>query len=173
MSKAFERLPEPASTVNSVTILLRMVDALGFRYRWAVEGLQDKNLEFRPVESSMDLLELMKHIHFLCSRIELCFTSRESFPDQPENLDTLITQTLGMLENTRNGIAGMKEPDLEKCHVIRKGTGEKIPFWYFINGPLADALTHVGQITTWRRVMGNPVLKSNPFLGLPPEPGAN
>ena len=42
---------------------------------------------------------------------------------------------------------------------MEKNTSRKLPFWYWINGPLADALTHVGQITSWRRISGNPQLK--------------
>ena len=49
---------------------------------------------------------------------------------------------------------------------MEKNTSRKLPFWYWINGPLADALTHVGQITSWRRIAGNPQLKGvNVFIG--------
>ena len=49
---------------------------------------------------------------------------------------------------------------------MEKNTSRKLPFWYWINGPLADALTHVGQITSWRRISGNPQLKGvNVFIG--------
>jgi len=34
-----------------------------------------------------------------------------------------------------------------------------------INGPLADALTHVGQINSFRRINGNPCKKVNVFNG--------
>ena len=42
-------------------------------------------------------------------------------------------------------------------------------FWHIINGPIADAFTHVGQINSFRRLSGNPVPKANVFTGTPPE----
>jgi hypothetical protein len=51
----------------------------------------------------------------------------------------------------------------------RDGSVRDHPIWYLINGPLADALTHVGQINAWRRLAGNPCPKVSVFLGLPPE----
>jgi hypothetical protein len=43
------------------------------------------------------------------------------------------------------------------------------PFWYIINGPLADALTHIGQINSFRRIAGNPAPKARVFFGVPPK----
>jgi hypothetical protein len=43
-------------------------------------------------------------------------------------------------------------------------------FWYSLNGPLADALSHVGQILSWRRILGNPQrVGVNVFLRKPPK----
>lgn len=40
------------------------------------------------------------------------------------------------------------------------------PLWILINGPLADALWHSGQVATLRRAAGNPMPKGvNVFLG--------
>ena len=49
---------------------------------------------------------------------------------------------------------------------VAQFTIHKQPIWNFINGPLADALTHVGQINSFRRMAGNPVPKVNVFKGL-------
>lgn len=43
------------------------------------------------------------------------------------------------------------------------------PFWHIINGPLCDALTHVGQIRYLRRLLGKQGPEANVFLGRPPE----
>jgi hypothetical protein len=42
------------------------------------------------------------------------------------------------------------------------------PFWHIINGPISDALSHVGQINSFRRLAGNPTPKANVFTGSPP-----
>jgi hypothetical protein len=38
---------------------------------------------------------------------------------------------------------------------LSKSTSE-YPFWSLINGPIADALWHVGQVVSLRRASGNP-----------------
>ncbi len=40
----------------------------------------------------------------------------------------------------------------------RSGTVE-YPFWNNINGPIADAIWHVGQVVSFRRSSGNPFPK--------------
>ncbi len=43
---------------------------------------------------------------------------------------------------------------------------QKIPFWNQINGPIADAIWHCGQIAVYRRVTKNPINpKVNHFTG--------
>ncbi|MCB0634908.1 MAG: hypothetical protein KDD15_34500, partial [Lewinella sp.] len=32
----------------------------------------------------------------------------------------------------------------------------ELPFWNQLNGPIADALWHVGQVVSFRRASGNP-----------------
>lgn len=72
-------------------------------------------------------------------------------------------KSLLVLENLSEKLKKMSGEDLSE---IEKNTSRKLPFWYWINGPLADALTHVGQITSWRRIAGNPQLKGiNVFIG--------
>ncbi len=38
-----------------------------------------------------------------------------------------------------------------------------------LNGPISDALTHVGQVNSFRRLSGNPVYGANVFTGTPPK----
>ncbi|MHC4608217.1 MAG: hypothetical protein ACYTAF_15010 [Planctomycetota bacterium] len=45
-----------------------------------------------------------------------------------------------------------------------------LPFWNLINGPISDALTHVGQINALRRQAGKPAAGANVFLGIPTSP---
>ena len=57
----------------------------------------------------------------------------------------------------------MSDEDLAE---IEKNTSRKLSFWYWINGPLADILSHVGQITSWQRIAGNPQQKGvNVYIG--------
>jgi hypothetical protein len=57
----------------------------------------------------------------------------------------------------------MSDEDLGKLRIRDK------LFWNIINGPFSDALTHTGQINSFRRLAGNPVSGANVFLGEPPK----
>jgi hypothetical protein len=39
---------------------------------------------------------------------------------------------------------------------VRGENTTEYPFWNQINGPISDALWHVGQVITHRRTSGNP-----------------
>ena len=42
--------------------------------------------------------------------------------------------------------------------VFQRGDNRsEFPFWNQLNGPIADALWHVGQVVTFRRSSGNPM----------------
>jgi hypothetical protein len=159
-------LPDPPRRVSAGTILARLVDGLGFRYRWATEGLTDKELRFRPGPDNMTLQELLMHI------LGLVTWADEHFGGEPrENvlsvsgIQELRYRTLRRIEVLSARLLRMSE-----AQILSK-TGDTYPFWNMINGPLADALTHVGQVNAWRRLAGNPTPKASVFRGLPPVNG--
>lgn len=39
---------------------------------------------------------------------------------------------------------------------LNGGKRSEFPFWNMLNGPIADALWHVGQVVSFRRSSGNP-----------------
>jgi hypothetical protein len=57
----------------------------------------------------------------------------------------------------------LRETDLKKIETSNR------PFWHIINGPLPDALTHIGQINSFRRLAGKPVKRAQVFTGKPPK----
>ena len=67
-----------------------------------------------------------------------------------------------ILHDLRTTINVITEAELVEIEI------EDRPFWHIINGPLSDALTHVGQINSFRRLAGNPVSGANVFTGTPP-----
>jgi hypothetical protein len=81
----------------------------------------------------------------------------------------LRTKTLVLARALRDRFAGMTDEDLRRC-AICLSSGEAFPFWNFLNGPLADSLTHIGQVLSWRRIMGKPGPSADVFRGLPPNP---
>ena len=58
--------------------------------------------------------------------------------------------------------------DLSQFKIVfnRGGKTSEYPFWNQINGPIADAIWHTGQIITHRRTSGNPYnSKASVFTG--------
>jgi len=162
----FSSLPDAPPHISGNTVLTRLLDALIFRYYWATEGLKSEDLEFRPCESSMNMHELLNHFHHLCN-VTYCVLSDlpfEKISPPNEVLDTR-KESLLLLTKSRNIAIELDDKDLEKKKFRPKGRDIEYPIWNLINGPIADALTHVGQITSWRRINGNPVHAHNPFLG--------
>ena len=68
-----------------------------------------------------------------------------------------------MTHALREALLSMSDEELAAIQIREK------PFWHIINGPVADALTHVGQINSFRRLAGNPTPKARVFVGLPPK----
>ncbi len=57
---------------------------------------------------------------------------------------------------------------MEELNILfQSSTGRKaLPFWHVLNGPLADAIYHTGQMVSFRRTSGNPMNpKVNVFMG--------
>ncbi|MEN8845082.1 MAG: hypothetical protein ABF261_02240, partial [Candidatus Arcticimaribacter sp.] len=51
--------------------------------------------------------------------------------------------------------------------IFQRGTEQyRYPIWNMLNGPLADAIYHTGQVVSFRRTTGNPIQKGvNVFIG--------
>jgi len=164
--KYFKELPKPPDHIGGATVLQRMVDGLGFRYRVAVMGLTKENLSFQATPDNWDLGQLLHHIYRLCvwtsKSFKLDFEVQHDFADVGDYEEA----TLAILTELSKHLAKMSEEELAKVEIHLKRTDSHMPFWYIINGPLADALTHVGQIVSWRRMAGNPVAKVSGFTGI-------
>lgn len=167
-SLPYHEIPVPSERVSAGTVLARFVDGLGFRYRWATEGLRSEDLDFNPGAECMSLRKLLQHVLGLVGFADACLGGSErGKPGEIEDLETLREQTLVRTQALSDRLKEMDDGTLAGFAVPRKGE-EPLPFWYMLNGPLADALTHVGQINTWRRLNGNPWPSANVFMGKPP-----
>ena len=61
----FYKIPDAPASVGAGGIMGRLVDSVGFRFRWAAEGLVDADLAFKPAPDCMTQAELILHIHDL------------------------------------------------------------------------------------------------------------
>ena len=159
----YDELPAFPTEISATNTIARLVDGLAFRYRWATEDLTENFMQFKPVESSMSAGEVMYHIY------NLAFSANRTFGGNPEHdkttrsLEELRTQTLGLYHDLSLRLRSMQDDELA---LSVENNPKGFPFWFWLNGPIADALTHVGQITSWRRMDGNPQPTGvNVFLG--------
>ena len=158
----FERIPDPPETVGAGSVMARLLDGLGFRFRWATTGLQEADYAFRPGPDTMSIGELVAHTWGVVNWVGLSVFGEERVP-RPSEAAAQRLAVLEIVSALRDAFSAM---DDEALQALTIGRGQ--PFWNMINGPIADALTHVGQINAFRRLAGNPTPQANVFLGQPP-----
>jgi len=76
--------------------------------------------------------------------------------------------TLESLQKASGLVEGSTSEEIEKFKVIFQNgdRSSEFPFWNMINGPIADAIYHTGQLVVMRRSAGNPIHPGvNVFIG--------
>jgi len=156
------------SSLSGTSVFARFVDGLAFRYHWATEGLRDTDVDFRPGPDSMTLRQLLQHVlHLACMVEQTVMNASERRSVDIEDAAALRERTLTILAEVRAFLDGLDDESFSE-HRVLKRSGKLYPVWNIMNGPLADALTHVGQINAWRRLAGNPTPPADVFGGRPP-----
>jgi len=158
----YHEIPEYPEDYGPGNVVARMIDGLGFRYYWATEGLEKKDLDYKTSEEGRTIFETLQHIYGMS---EMIMNAPESKPNvRPMDLSALTYEDLrgGTLKNLQaasQAMAGKNAADFESFKVIFQ-RGEKqtpFPYWNMINGMLSDCIYHAGQITMIRRASGNPI----------------
>ena len=152
----YYEIPEAATEYTAGTVASRMIDGLGFRYYWATEGLTEKDLAFKPNTEARTSKETIDHILSLSQVVVNTTLNKPNGEKQPEM--TFAEKRKKTLENLKQASDILrKSKDLSEFKII---FGEReFPFWNNINGPIADAIWHVGQVVSFRRSSGNPFPK--------------
>jgi hypothetical protein len=154
----YYEIPEYPSEYNEGTVVARLVDGLGFRYYWATEGLRNEDLAFKPSEEGRTTAETIDHIYGLTKTIINSALKKPNVPTEEAEMTFAEKRikTLNLLKQAADIFR--KSEDLSQfTMVFQQGENStEYPFWNQINGPIADALWHVGQVVTHRRTSGNP-----------------
>ncbi len=154
----FYEIPDYADSYHPGTVAARMVEGLGFRYYWATEGLREEDLIFRPNEEARTTEETIDHILGLSTVIVYATLKKVNGKNDFSKLTYLEKRSM-TLRNLKIAADILRASNnLNQFNIIFKkenGTTE-LPFWNIINGPIADALWHCGQIVSFRRSSGNP-----------------
>ncbi|MGJ8592476.1 MAG: hypothetical protein ACSHXF_08005 [Aquaticitalea sp.] len=160
----YHEIPEYSETFTAGTMAARMVDALGFRYYWATEGLSGNDLSYKPSENVRSTEETVDHILNL-SYVILNSTIKKANDKNDFSKLSFDEKRSETLINLKTAADILRASDDISQFKIIFGDRE-IPFWNNINGPIADSIWHCGQISSYRRSSGNPISsKVDHFMG--------
>ncbi len=162
----YHQIPDYPDTYTSGTVAARVVDGLGYRYYWATEGLTEKDLEYQPGNEGRSAGETLDHIFRLSTTILNAAQSVANVRPAPKVELNWQQKRQKTLENFKKASDLFKTSESLEQHKIIFQRGEntaEFPFWNLLNGPIADAIYHVGQVVSYRRSSGNPV---NPFMNV-------
>ncbi|MEM1328536.1 MAG: hypothetical protein AAGI23_21450 [Bacteroidota bacterium] len=157
----YHQIPETPESYTANAVAARMIDGLGFRYYWATEGLRDEDLSYQPGEHTRNIKETLNHIYDLC---EMILNATKQVPNIRPRKDLIMgfeeqrAATLLMLKEASDLLREQDKVELSEAEIVfKRGDREStFPFWNVLNGPLADAIWHVGQVVSFRRSSGNP-----------------
>lgn len=157
----YREIPAYPDSFTAENVAARSIDGLGFRFYWATEGLRVEDLAFRPTPESRSSEETIDHIMGLSTMMLNAVKNQPNIRSGEETSPlSFEVKRRKTLENLHEASTLLKQPGtkLEGLHIIRQN-GEnrtEFPFWNIMNGPLGDALWHVGQVVSFRRSSGNP-----------------
>ena len=164
----YKEIPSYPANYTQGTVMSRMIDGLGYRYYWATENLRTSDLDFKPETLARSTFETMEHIYGLSFMILNASKNQVNERRDPVQMTAkdLRLATLYNLKSASEAMALVE--NLDELTILFEGsTGrEALPFWHVLNGPLADAIYHTGQMVSFRRTSGNPMNpKVNVFMG--------
>jgi len=167
----YHQIPEYPLDYSSGNILSRMIDGLGYRYYWSTKDLREEDLNYKPSEDGKTTAETLEHLYGLSGTILNGCLNKPNIRPQPENnMDyaDMRAATLRNLKQASEACLNMTAEEVQDLNIIFQ-RGENISsldFWHMINGPIADAIYHAGQIVAFRRASGNPLDSGvNVFMG--------
>jgi hypothetical protein len=134
--------------MNSSVILKHLLSTIQFRFKYATQQSGEDFGDFEAGSGVLSPKALVNHITHLMSFVRIYVDDRDVvFSDIPR---------LEML-NWEDEISRF-DLELEKLKTkFELPTEDEELLKRLIQGPLSDALTHVGQIALLRRLYGNPV----------------
>ena len=161
-SLPYYEIPSYPETYTAATVAARLIDGVGFRYYWATEGLRPEDLSHKPSKEARTSIETLAHIYELSSMI---VNSTRKVPnvsgaEEPTlSFAEMRKKTLENLKSASDLLKASKEGELNDFKIVFKNDkgSREFPFWNQLNGPIADALWHIGQVVSFRRSSGNPI----------------
>ncbi len=158
----FYSIPDAAESYTPASVAARMIEGLGFRYRWATENLTEHDLAYAPDSTARTSMQTMEHIlglsNTILNAVKNAPNTRSSSDEEP-SWEEIRLQTLNNFQQASELLKADIDTDLNDHKIIfkRGDRTSEFPFWNLINGPISDALWHCGQVVSFRRASGNPM----------------
>jgi len=127
------------------SLLTHFLGALAYRTQKALRDAPAGFGGFRAAGALRTPSEIVRHMTSVLGYARACYVGGKYRPDHLPSLDDEVSRFHGMLEALAQHIGAGT--------ALRDGmTPERL-----LQGPLADAMTHVGQLAMLRRLAGSPV----------------
>ncbi len=171
MKLPYHQIPDYPTDYSAGNVAARMIDGLGYRFYWATEGLTTEDLNYKPSDDGRTMLETLQHLYGLSLTIVNAPQNKPNIRPMDFTLfsyEELREKTLVNLEKASALTNGKTAEELNGFKVIfQRGENQsEFPYWNMLNGPIADAIYHTGQLVVLRRTSGNPVNSGmNVFIG--------
>jgi len=171
MEAPYHEIPEYPADYSAGNVLSRMIDGLGYRFYWATKDLTENDLNYKPSEDGKSTLETLDHMHGLSNTIlNGCLNQANIRPAEKIEMsfEELRLKTLQNFKAASEACLNKNKEEVAELKVIfqRGDNKNEFEFWHMMNGPIADALYHTGQIVAFRRASGNPTPAGvNVFMG--------
>lgn len=155
----YSEIPDYSDEYTAGTVAARMIDGLGFRYYWVTNCLTEKDLNFKPSKEARTTAETIDHIFSLSNVIVNSTLNKVNIRKDKKDELTFAQKRKQTLINFKTAADILRSSDdISVFKIIFKSDNGTVeyPFWNNINGPIADALWHCGQVVSFRRSSGNP-----------------
>ena len=133
---------------ESRQLLRHFLAALAYRTQKAVRGAPAGYADFRAAENVRTPHELLWHMTGVVGYARTFLNGGDFIPERLDSFEAEIQR----FHQTLEGLA----QDFANHALTAKITDEQ-----FLQGPLADAMTHAGQLAMLRRLHGAPVASEN------------
>jgi hypothetical protein len=139
--------PESAATAKR-DILIHYLAALAYRTQKALRDVPESFANFRPKQGVRTPHELVHHMTSVMGYARTFFVGGEWRPEKLPAFDAEVLRFHEILASLRD-------------HLQSGDQLSTITYKQLLQGPLSDAMTHVGQLALLRRLHGHPVPPEN------------
>jgi len=138
-------------------LLRHMLATVAFRCSIAIDGAPLRFEDFRAHESTRSPAEILAHLGDLIEGSHYLLQGKfVSLVSEPMHWDDEVARFYTAVRDLDTFLAS----EAPLAHPVEK----------FVQGPIGDALTHVGQIVMLRRIFGAPI-KQEPYFAIEIVPG--